>query len=238
MLGWFKRQIRDHFGFSKTETNGVLWLIVLIVLFLAIPQVIQWYYHSNPPASNKDDIALLDSMVTQLEQQAVASSKTINKSVDNPFDVSHKATKRQSQANPTQLIQAFNMNTADISQLQQIKGIGPKLSTRIVKYRDKLGGFVNQAQYQEIYGLDSLVAERLGEHTYIAASFQPQQININTADFKNLISHPYLNYQQVKQIVRYREKHGKLASVQDLLSLGLLEEATFEKIKPYLKVRD
>jgi competence protein ComEA len=237
MLGWFKRQIRDHFGFSKTETNGVLWLIVLIVFFLAIPQVIQWYYSSNPPASNQEDIALLDSIVTQLEQQVAASSKTIN-SIHNPFEVAHKATKKRSQTKQAQLMPAFDINTADTSQLQQIKGIGPKLSTRIVKYRDKLGGFINQAQYPEIYGLDPLVVGRLVEQTYITANFRPQQININTADFKTLVGHPYLSYQQVQRIVRYRENHGKLASIQDLLSLGMLEEATFEKIKSYLKVQN
>lgn len=236
MISWLKRQIRDHFGFSKTETNGVLWLILLIILFLAIPQVIQWYYSSNPSASNKEDIALLDSLVMQLEQQAADSNKSIK--VKQPSDIDKEATKKQSQAKQAQFIQAFNINTADTSQLQQIKGIGPKLSKRIIQYRNKLGGFFSRAQYKEVYGLDSLVVEKLAKHTYIAARFQPRQININTADFKTLVGHPYLNYQQVQRIVRYREKLGKLASIQDLVRFNLLEVSTFEKVKPYLKVED
>ncbi len=235
MLNWLKRQIRDHFGFSKTETHGVLLLLWLIIGFLALPQALKWYYSSKPPANNERDLALLDSMVMHLEQQALAPKKSA-KWLDEPATVSQQVPKKRAKATPVQKIEPFDINTADTSQLQQLRGIGPKLSARIIKYRDKLGGFISQSQYQEVYGLDSLVLDRLGGYTYIAAGFQPKQININTADFKTLVAHPYLNYQQVQRIVRYRDRHGKLTSIEDLVTLGLLEKTSFEKVKPYLKI--
>ncbi len=52
---------------------------------------------------------------------------------------------------------AFDINTADTTQLAELRGIGSKLSARIVKYRDALGGFHSTEQYVEVYGLDSIL---------------------------------------------------------------------------------
>jgi competence protein ComEA len=55
----------------------------------------------------------------------------------------------------------FDINQADTSQLIQLKGIGTKLSARIIKFRDGLGGFHTSKQYSEIYGLDSIALQSL-----------------------------------------------------------------------------
>ena len=44
------------------------------------------------------------------------------------------------------VIQPFDINTADTTQLIALKGIGSKLATRIVQYRDDLGGFLSPDQ--------------------------------------------------------------------------------------------
>lgn len=59
-----------------------------------------------------------------------------------------------------------NLNIADTSQLKRVYGIGDKLSERIVKYRDKLGGFVSMSQLKEVYGLDSTVVEDVERDFY------------------------------------------------------------------------
>ena len=82
----------------------------------------------------------------------------------------------------------FDLNNADTSQLKKIYGIGDKLSMRILKYRDVLGGFVGMDQLKEVYGLDSLVINRLIENSTIQNEFQPKKININTASEKQLSS--------------------------------------------------
>ncbi len=45
------------------------------------------------------------------------------------------------------------VNIADTTELKRLRGIGSVLSARIVKYRDKIGGFKSLDQIQNIYGL-------------------------------------------------------------------------------------
>ena len=235
MPAWLRHKIRDHFGFSKAETNGVLILLWLIIIFLTLPQVLKWYYRANYTVNHDQDIALLDSTLALLEKQRITQKPLPNQSDQHNMPPSQGGNGKE-RSRSTKKIQAFDINTADISQLQQLQGIGKVLSARIIKYRDKLGGFVSKAQYQEVYGLESLAIESMTKHTYIASGYQPKQVNINTGDFKTLVAHPYLTYEQVQSIMRYRTRYGELSAIKDLLALRILEEATFEKVKPYLTV--
>jgi len=235
MANWFKQKIRDHFGFSKTETNGVFLLLWLIIGFVIIPQTLRWYYYKNTPVNDEADIALLDSTVAELEAQQLTANQS-PRPTKQPEKATKEVAKRQHKARPNKSIPDFDINLADTTQLQQIKGIGPVLSTRVVQYRDRLGGFVNPSQYLEIYGLKPWVLKQLTAYTYIAPDFQPKCININTSDFKTLLAHPYLNYQQVQRMIQCRDKHGKWDNIEALYKENILEAATFERVKFYLRV--
>ncbi|WP_299435674.1 helix-hairpin-helix domain-containing protein [uncultured Maribacter sp.] len=56
-----------------------------------------------------------------------------------------------------------DLNTATPLDLVVVYGIGEILSKRIVKYREKLGGFSNNNQIYKVYGLKPEVANRLLE---------------------------------------------------------------------------
>ena len=47
------------------------------------------------------------------------------------------------------------LNSSSRIQLQEVRGIGPVLSDRIIKYKLKLGGFYKIDQINEIYGIDT-----------------------------------------------------------------------------------
>ncbi|MCU0471234.1 MAG: helix-hairpin-helix domain-containing protein, partial [Arcicella sp.] len=59
-----------------------------------------------------------------------------------------------------------------------------------------------------------------------------RKIKINEV---NDFYHPYLKKFQIKAIVAYRELHGKFKSADDLKPIKVLDEASIEKIKPYLE---
>ncbi|MEO6686182.1 MAG: helix-hairpin-helix domain-containing protein, partial [Dyadobacter sp.] len=65
------------------------------------------------------------------------------------------------------VIVPFDINTTDTTQLIKLKGIGTKLSLRILKFRDGLGGFHSASQFSEIFGLDSLALMELNKYTKI-----------------------------------------------------------------------
>jgi competence protein ComEA len=131
----------------------------------------------------------------------------------------------------------FDINTADTVTLQQLYGIGPKLSKRIILYREKLGGFVSKEQFYEIYGLDSMVINRLAIACYIEDDFAPKQLNINEVSQRELESHPYVTKNIAKAIVQYRFQHGKFADVRDLNNIQILDTNLISKVSPYLMVR-
>lgn len=131
----------------------------------------------------------------------------------------------------------FDLNKADTSQLIRIYGIGPKLSSRIIAYRGKLGGFVSNSQLSEVYGLDSIVVKELVAKSFIEESFRPRQININSATEKELGAHPYIKYKLAKAIVAYRAQHGSFKSVDDLKKISILDENSFKKMVPYIEAQ-
>jgi competence protein ComEA len=130
------------------------------------------------------------------------------------------------------ILVAFDINTADTTQLIKLKGIGSKLAARIVKFRDGLGGFINTNQYAEIFGLDSLALSELQKFAVVRS--EPQKININTATIEALDKHVYISAKQAQIIVRYREQHGNYNSATDLLKIKIFDEKFIDKIKPYL----
>lgn len=54
-----------------------------------------------------------------------------------------------------------NLNTADVSQLQTISGIGPKKAADIISYRDSHGGFKDVAELKEVHGIGDKTFETL-----------------------------------------------------------------------------
>ena len=101
-------------------------------------------------------------------------------------------------------------------QLIYIKGIGSFYAKQILKYRKELGGFYTYLQFSEIWGLEKLDINNFKKQTEIDTTLI-KKININSATFDKLYSHPYINYKQSKSIVNYRLQHGQFFDVKDIL---------------------
>ena len=123
-----------------------------------------------------------------------------------------------------------DMNTADTTLLKQIPGIGSYYAQKICRYREALGGFVALEQINEISDLPADI------HDWLTFSPQPiKRILLNKATFKELVRHPYLNYEQVKEIVNLRQQNGALRSWQDLRLSKHFTAADFERLAPYFQ---
>ena len=127
----------------------------------------------------------------------------------------------------------LNLNAADTAQLKRLRGIGEKRALNIIKYREKLGGFAQIKQIEEVWGLDSISIGSIIKFTYIEANSW-QMIAINTASPDELKKHPYINPKLANILVNYRLQHGKYSSEVDLRKVKILEEETLQKILPYL----
>jgi competence protein ComEA len=134
----------------------------------------------------------------------------------------------------TRKAEPFDLNLADTAQLKKIYGIGDKRALWIIAYREKLGGFVSIAQVGEIYSLDSAVAERLVQASFVSENFRPRRIDINNAGENELAAHPYLSKVAARALVAYRFQHGEFSAIEDLAKIQVLDTKTIQKIAPYL----
>lgn len=130
----------------------------------------------------------------------------------------------------------FDLNLADTTQLIGIYGIGSKLSVRIIKYRESLGGFMTIDQLKEVYGLDSTAINQLEKRSFITENFAPRTLSVNSATEKELATHPYIRYKLAKAITAYRFQHGNFSTLDELRNIALIDSAALKKIKPYLSL--
>ncbi|MHB1179915.1 MAG: helix-hairpin-helix domain-containing protein, partial [Daejeonella sp.] len=128
---------------------------------------------------------------------------------------------------------AVELNSADSITMESIRGIGPVFASRIIRYRNRLGGFYNKDQLKEVYGIDSLKYLQLSGYIVVDGSLI-EKININTATFEQLRRHPYLTFKQINAIVQYRRQHGLYERLDDLNKVLILNEEIIRKIGPYL----
>ena len=123
----------------------------------------------------------------------------------------------------------LDLNTVDTLTLRKIPGIGVGYSRSIVSYRERLGGFVSVAQLKEIEGLPARIEEWFSVEEQVAV----RTISINKSDFKTLVRHPYLSYEQVKVITTHIRKYGPLSSWKDLQLYPEFTPKDFERLTPY-----
>jgi competence ComEA-like helix-hairpin-helix protein len=128
----------------------------------------------------------------------------------------------------------IEINSADVVTLEELPGIGNKLATRIVSFRDKLGGFYSVAQIGETYGLTDSVFQKIKSYLYTNGNVK--KININTATKDELKVHPYIKWNLANAIVEYRNQHGNYKSLDDMKNIAAIDEGTFTKIVQYLNL--
>ena len=130
-----------------------------------------------------------------------------------------------------------DLNTVDITVLKSVHGIGEKLATRILKYRERLGGFTFNEQLFEVYYLDSLVVEKIFAKFQILSNPIIKKINVNTASFKEVLKIVYLDYELTKKIFEYKDEFAEILSLEELKNIEGFPIDKFDRIALYLSVK-
>lgn len=127
----------------------------------------------------------------------------------------------------------IDMNRSDTTDWKTIRGIGSTYASRIVRYRELLGGFHQLEQLSEVYGLPIERLEEWYSQMYIASPML-RKIRINDMNANELQRHPYIAKKQAERIVQYRNQHGKFRSIDDMRKILMLDTDFFTKIEFYL----
>ncbi|MAE85205.1 MAG: hypothetical protein CMB80_20895 [Flammeovirgaceae bacterium] len=301
MLRLIRQWIIDTLGFTRSEANGTLVLVVILLVSIIVPRLVlmstnnlnkrftvnqdkldQWSKELEQSIKKKDSPIKVEEITTTQRfrfdpntaskeellslgfAQRVANNIIsyrekggefkIKKDLSRIYGISealmadlwplislpeeYEHTKTDDiplKKKETVTVSKFDLNHVDAATLQSIRGIGPVLSERIIKFRDRLGGFHSTSQLDEVYGLDSLVINKILEKSTLDNTVL-NQINLNTDSLKALYQHPYIDYNLAKAIYNFRVQRGRLDSVAQIKSIKILNDSIYQKIYPYLSL--
>ena len=121
------------------------------------------------------------------------------------------------------------LNTADTTQLMRVPGIGSYYSKVIMRYGERLGGYVSIDQLDEIEDFP-----QEAKQFFIISNPSPRRLNVNTMSLNELKRHPYINYYQAKAIISYRRINGQIHSLKQLSTSPDFTEETIKRLLPYV----
>jgi competence protein ComEA len=128
----------------------------------------------------------------------------------------------------------ININTADSLEFLSLPGIGPKLSQRIIRFREKLGGFYKIEQVAETFGLPDSTFNKIKDK--LTVNGQVRLLNINTASEELLNNHPYFQRSISNSIIQYRSQHGNFRQVRDIKNIMIITDEVYARVLPYITI--
>ena len=130
----------------------------------------------------------------------------------------------------------IDLNRADSLEFESLPGIGGKTARRIIKYRERLGGFINKFQLLEIKYFDSSLLLN-NNIQFILDQTAINKIDINYCEMAILYRHPYIGKDLAKIIWAYKKAHFPLTVNKFNEILGIPREISV-RLTPYLLFRD
>jgi DNA uptake protein ComE-like DNA-binding protein len=209
----FRESFRNWFGYSRRERRSSFILMVIIVIVIGVRYLFPTPV--NPVKEIPPELLAFSDDIVRMEENTTVVRK-------------QNEVKTARQKKPL-----LEINSADSASLDRLPGIGPVLSSRIIKYRNLIGGFVSVDQLKEVYGLKEETFNMISTRLY-ADSLLIRKIKINKADYRELIRHPYFQRSEVPGILKYRELQGKITGIDVLIDNNLISPETYKKIRAYL----
>jgi len=104
---------------------------------------------------------------------------------------------------------AVNLNTCDSAELEALPKIGAKMASRIIKYRQRLGGFFSVNQLLEVKYIDSQILEN-PKISFSVDTLQVKRFDFATCTPSELYRHPYVGPSAAKILLAFRKAHPQI----------------------------
>lgn len=225
---------KEFFYFTKTEKQGIVFLIVLITIVIIVAY--SWEYSKDNKEIVTDD---------SFEQDYAAFIESIKEKETEPYAKQYKENHRT----PV-ILSAFDPNTVDSATFIQL-GLPLWMAHNILSYREKGGKFRKPEDFRKIYGLTDEQYNTLYPYIHISPIAVPQKdtirlltkqeyrdtfpktikypegtiLNINEADTTELKKIPGIGSGIARMITGYRAKLGGFYSIHQLKEIDLDSEA-------------
>lgn len=222
-----KKQIQPRISLSKKNKRGFLLLIMGVSLYWIVSQFL--YVSPKSLAQNNSYKILHIKYLNSFDSIKSNKSKRLEKPGYNKLVWQTPNGEKK----VVGITQKIDLNLADSQALDKLPGIGPVLSARIIKYRNKLGGFHSIEQLKEVYGLPDSTYDKISLHLKFTGKLV-DKIYLNSVDIKTMAMHPYIGWENAKMIIRYRNSHGLFNDAVELESIWGLEKKKISRLLPYL----
>ncbi len=177
-----------------------------------------------------DDIKKLYGLDKKLLEKILPLVQIENSNKTLPSKISYADSLYKYKAKKTN--EALEINSTDSASLVKLYRIGPKLASKIITQRNKLGGFLSLSQLTEIWGFDEDILYDLQDKIKIDVS-KVKRINLNEVDLETLKQHPYYKFKLSQAIVNYRMQHGKFKTLLELKNIRLVNDSIYKLITNY-----
>ena len=204
---------RTPFRICNEERKGVLFLLLVLCVIKSLHSLLTEGYQQVIFNPDRFEISSEDKKVidrSRLENVLLAYSTDKITTLNKP-------------------IYKRDLNKALATDLKKIRGVCPVLSERIINYGYSLNGYSDINQLYRVYGLDSIVVDRLKE-AFEIKSDTIIPMNIRLASEEELSTLPYLSASEIELLISLRNRPEGLGSKEFVTNLLF---KTLNKIKSF-----
>lgn len=230
---WYFCTMKTKFHFTRGE-----WAAALFLLTIMTAGNIYYFVCDTHPKPSRDahryealfqqfadEQRRLDDSLAEAREQTFRTRPTARADTTPPF--------RKQEHKPMYDVVRIDINSCDTDQLVTVPQFGSKRAAKLVEYRERLGGFHSFSQLQEVYVLQNIDTTKLKTYLYINKQ-SIKKLNVNTASYQELVSHPYFDAYLTKLILRHREKNGPIRNLDELQQITHAYPELIEKLRPYI----
>lgn len=220
-----KNQIREYFYYTRSERNGALILLLLILGCCLAPRYYPFLVESPADADCAPGPSVAVAVSNRTEEPPPSSA-------GEPF--------------------FFDPNTAGEEALLAL-GLPPPVVHTMLNYRRKGGRFDTKTDLQKIYGLKAGLYERLAPYVRIETEREEEEepppasgpetapeafpFDPNRAGREELLALG-LPERTVNTWLNYREKGGRFHQTTDLQKIYGLREEDYDRLAPYVHIAE
>ncbi|WP_294471830.1 helix-hairpin-helix domain-containing protein [uncultured Bacteroides sp.] len=236
---------KDFFYYTKTERQGIIVLVVLILGVYTSPWLIEFFSHPQ-------EVDTTEQEEFEQDYNKFVSSLREIKPQNRNYSKGSSLVYHSREIN----LSIFDPNTADSATFLSL-GLPPWMAKNILRYRSKQGKFRRPEDFRKIYGLTEEQYQTLQPYIRIAESFQPKDtvqlltvqtqgikkdtlfkyqpgtvISLNEADTTELKKIPGIGSGIARKIVNYRRKLGGFYQIEQLQEINL----KVELLRPWFSI--
>ncbi len=132
--------------------------------------------------------------------------------------------------------QKKDLNTVTAEELIKNIGVPDFIADRIIRYRDRLEGFVDDVQLRDVKGLYAVHRNKIQATYTVKKKRMNYKININTASVKELLEIPYLDFETALMIKDFVDQSEGVMQIEELRKIEGLSIEKIERIALYLQI--